>query len=134
MQRLVESAEMELMKVIVSFRGELDTRAAEKAQSDEILKQDIQRLMMQVHQKFVEVDAAVATISSTQMVSGQPAPRVVPQFVPQTAPSATAQPRQSPWDAGTSQPRDSSQETEMSRRYSVDPKRFGPTTRSWIWT
>ena len=32
--------------------------------------------------------------------------------------------RQSPWDAGTSQPRDSSQETEMSRRYSVDPKRW----------
>ena len=128
MQRLIESAEMELMKVIVSFRAELDTRAAEKAQSDELLKQDIQRLMMQVHQKFVEVDAAVATISSTQTASGQtasqPAPRVVPQFVPQTAPSATAQPGQSPWDAGTQQPRDSSQETEMSRRYSVDPKRW----------
>ena len=84
--------------------------------------------MMQVHQKFVEVDAAVATISSTQMVSGQtasqPAPRVVPQFVPQTAPSATAQPRESPGDAGTSQPRDLSQETDMLRRYSVDPKRW----------
>ena len=128
MQRLIESAEMELMKVIVSFRAELDTRAAEKAQSDELLKQDIQRLMMQVYQKFVEVDAAVATISSTQTASGQtasqPAPPVVPQFVPQAAPSATAQPGQSPWDAGTPQPRDSSQETEMSRRYSVDPKRW----------
>ena len=47
MQRLIGSAEMELMKVIVSFRAEHDTRAAEKAQSDERLKQDIQRLMMQ---------------------------------------------------------------------------------------
>ena len=61
-QRLIESAEMELMNVIVSFRAELDTRAAVKAQSDKMLKQDMQRLMMQVHQKFVEVDAAVATI------------------------------------------------------------------------
>ena len=147
MQRLIESAEMEFMKVIVSFRAELDTKAAERAQSDERLKQNIQRLMMQVHQKFVEVDAAVATISSTQtsssQIASQPAPRVVPQFVPQSAPSATAHPSQSPWDAVASQsrvsdtipqgrvsnpqskaPRDPSQETEMSRRYSVDPKRW----------
>ena len=44
MQRLVESADMELMKVIVSFRAEHDKRAAEKAQSDERLKQDIHPL------------------------------------------------------------------------------------------
>ena len=37
MQRLIESAGMEFMKVIVSFQAELDTRAAEKAQSDERL-------------------------------------------------------------------------------------------------
>ena len=104
MQRVIESAEMELMKVIASFWVELVTRAAEKAQSDERLKQDIQRLMMQVRQKFVEVDETVATISSTQTASSQtasqPAPQVVPQFVPQTAPSATAQPGQHPWAAG----------------------------------
>ena len=41
MQRLIESTEIELMKVTVSFRNELDTRAAEKTQSDERLKQDI---------------------------------------------------------------------------------------------
>ena len=33
MQRLVESAEIELMKVNVLFRSELDTRAAEKDHS-----------------------------------------------------------------------------------------------------
>ena len=147
MQRVIESAEMELMKVTASFWVELDTRAAEKAQSDERLKQDIQRLMMQVRQKFVEVDETVATISSTQTASSQtasqPAPQVVPQFVPQTAPSATAQPGQHPWAAGATQsrtsdtipqggvsnpqseaPRDPSQETEVSRRYSVDTKRW----------
>ena len=103
--------------------------------------------MMQVHQKFVELDAAVATISSTQTASNQsasqPTPWVVPQFVPQNAPSDTAQPSQSPWDARAAQlrtsdtipqeevsnpqseaPRGPSQETEMSRRYSVDPKRW----------
>ena len=83
--------------------------------------------MKQVRQKFVKVDAAFATISSTQTASSQNAsqtvPRIAPQFSPQTAPSATAQPGQSPWDARASQPRNSSQETEMSRRYSVDPKR-----------
>ena len=41
MQRLTESAEIELMKVIVSFWNELDTRAAEKTQSKERLKQQI---------------------------------------------------------------------------------------------
>ena len=87
MQRLIESAEMELMKFVVSILAELNTRAAEKAQSDERLKPDTQRLMMQVHQKFVELDAAVATISSTHTASNQTA-----QLVPQTAPSATAQP------------------------------------------
>ena len=125
MQRLIESAEMELMKVIVLFRAELDTRAAEKAQSDEFLKQDMQRLMMQMHLKFVDVDAAVATISSTQTASGQtasqPAPRVVPQFVPQTAPSATAQPGQSPWDAGTIHSHDIHRKRPKCR---VDPKRW----------
>ena len=100
-----------------------------------------------MHQKFVEVDAAVANFSSTlaasSQTSSQPAPRVVPHFVPQTGPSATAQPSESPWDAGASQsrvsdtipqgrvsnpqsetPRDPSQETERSRRYSLDPKRW----------
>ena len=38
----VESAEIELMKVKVSFRNELDTSAAEKTQSDEMLNQDLQ--------------------------------------------------------------------------------------------
>ena len=63
MQRLIESAEIELMKVTVSFRNGLDIRAAEKTEPDEVLKQDIQHLMIQVHQKMVEVDTAVATIS-----------------------------------------------------------------------
>ena len=110
MQRLIESAEIELMKVIVSFRNELDTRAAEKTLSDERLKQDIQHLMIQLHQKFVEVDTAVATISSMQTASSQtgsqPAPQAAPQLVPQTAPSATAQRSQDPWAAAASITRD----------------------------
>ena len=104
MQHLNESAEMELMKVIVSFRTQLDTRAVEKTQSDERPKQDIQHLMVQVHHKFVEVDTAVATISSTRaassQIASQAAPQAVPRFVPQTASSATAQPSQDRWAAG----------------------------------
>ena len=92
------------MKVIVSFQTQLDTRAVEKTQSDERLKQDIQHLMVQVHHKFVEVDTAVATISSkrtaSSQIASQAAPQAVPRFVPQTAPSATAQPSQDPWSAG----------------------------------
>ena len=133
MQRLIESAEMELMKVIVSFRAELDTRAAEKAQSDELLKQDIQRLMMQVHQKFVEVDAAVATFSSTQTASGQtasqPAPRVVPQFVPQTAgcrASLRGMPGHHSHEIHRKRPK--------CHADTVWTQNVGPTTRSWIWT
>ena len=95
MQRLSESAAMKLMKVMVSFRTQLDTRAVEKTQSDERLKQDMQHLMVQVHHKFVEVDTAIATISSTRaassQIASQAAPQAVPRFVPQTAPSATAQ-------------------------------------------
>ena len=34
-QRLIESAEIAIMKVIVSFQNELDTRAAEITQSDD---------------------------------------------------------------------------------------------------
>ena len=82
MQRLIESTEIELMKVTVSFPNELDTRAAEETQSDERPKQDIQHLMIQVHQKFVDVDAAVATISSTQPTSSQIASQLVPQSGP----------------------------------------------------
>ena len=78
MQRLIESREIELMKVTESFRNELDTRAAEKTQSDERLKQDMQYLMIQVHQKFVDVNAAVATISSTQPTSSQIASQPAP--------------------------------------------------------
>ena len=79
MQRLIESAEIELMKVIVSFRNLLDTRAAEKTLSDERLTQDIQHLMIQLHQKFVEVDTAVATISSMQTASSQTGSQPAPQ-------------------------------------------------------
>ena len=43
------------MKVTVSFRNELDTRAAEKTLSNKRLKQDVPHLTIQVHQKFVEV-------------------------------------------------------------------------------
>ena len=109
MQRLIESAEIDLMKVIVSFRNELDTRAAEKTLSDERLKQNIQHLMLQLHQKFVEVDTAVATISSMQTASSQtgsqPAPQAAPQLVPQTVPRATAQRSQDPWAAAAARSR-----------------------------
>ena len=44
MQRLVESAEIQLMNVKVSFRNELYTAAAEKTESDERLKQELQHL------------------------------------------------------------------------------------------
>ena len=95
------------MKVTVSFRNELDTRAAEKTQSDERLKQDMQHLMIQVHQKFVDVDTAVATISSTQPTSTQIAsqPQAAPQLVPQFTPSATVQPSHDPWAAAAAQSR-----------------------------
>ena len=100
MQRLIESAEIELMKVIVSFRNKLDTRAAEKTLSDERLKQDIQNLMIQLHQKFVEVDTAVATISSMQTASSQtgsqPAPQAAPQLVPQSTRRSRARTRWPP--------------------------------------
>ena len=146
-QCLIESAEIKLMKVIVSFWNELDTRAAEITQSDDRLKHDIQHLMIQMHQKFVKVDTVVATNSSTQTASSQTASQPVPQaaslLVPQTAPSATAQTSQDPWAAAAAQsrmsdtipqggeptpqseaPRAPSQETETPRRYSVDPKHW----------
>ena len=73
------------------------------------LKQDVQHLMSQVHQNLVEVDTAVATISSTQTASSQTASQLVPQaaplLVPQTAPSATAQPSQDPWAAAAAHSR-----------------------------
>ena len=78
LQRLIERAEIELMKVFLSFRNELDTRAAVKTKSDEGLKRDTQHLTIQVHQKFVEVDTAIATISPTQIASSQTASRLVP--------------------------------------------------------
>ena len=108
-RRLIESAEIELTKVIVSFWNKLDRRATEDKQSDGRLKQDTKHFMIQVHQKFVEVDTAVATISSTQTASGQTAsrlaPQAAPQLVPQTAPSATAQPSRNPWSAAAAQSR-----------------------------
>ena len=111
--------------------------------SDERLKQDTQHLMTQVHQKFVEVDAAVATQTANSQTASQPTSQAAPQVVPQSAPSATAQPRQDPWVAATAEsrmsdaiplggvptpqseaPRAPSQEVETPRRYSVDPKRW----------
>ena len=65
MRRLIECAEIELMKVTVSFRNEFDTRAAEKIQSDCWLKQDFDQLMIQVHQTFIEIDTAISRCSQT---------------------------------------------------------------------
>ena len=50
----------------MSLKNELCTRAAEKTQSDERLKQDSQHLMIQVHQQLFEIDTAISTISSMQ--------------------------------------------------------------------
>ena len=41
----------------------------EKTQSDERLKQKTQHLMIQAHQKFLEIDTVISTISSTQAAS-----------------------------------------------------------------
>ena len=126
MQRLIESAEIE------------------KTQFDERLKQDMQHLMIRVHQKFVEVDTAVATISSMQtansQTASQSAPQAAPQLVPQTAPSATAQPsrlpRQHRHECGTQARKEECRphsvkhrelhhkRAETPRKYSVDPKRW----------
>ena len=130
----------------MSFWNELDTRTAEKTLSDERLMQDIQHLMIQVHQKFVDVDTAERSRQAVKLL--QPAP----QLVPQTAPSATAQPSPNPWAAAAARsrmsdtipqgrvptpqseaPRAPSQETVTPRKYSVE-LHVGPTTGSWIWT
>ena len=41
----------------------------EKTQSDERLKQKTQHLMIQAHQKLLEIDTVISTISSTQAAS-----------------------------------------------------------------
>ena len=69
----------------MSFGNELDTRAVEKTESDERLKQEIRHLTTQVLQKFVEIDTAISTISSMHAASSQAAP----QSAPQGAPSGT---------------------------------------------
>ena len=98
MQRLFESVEIELMKVTVLFRNKLDTRAAEKTQSDQRLKQDMQQLMIQVHQKFREIDTAISSMEAASSLTA-------PQPAPETSPSATAQQRQDHWAAAAAQSR-----------------------------
>ena len=47
---------------MVSFRNELDNQVAEKTQSDERLKQDLQHVVIQLHQKFLDIDTAISTL------------------------------------------------------------------------
>ena len=79
MQRLLENADIELMRVIVSSRSELDTRTTEKTESEEKLQQEIQQLMIQLPQKCVEIVAAISTISSMQAASSHGAHRLPQQ-------------------------------------------------------
>ena len=85
--------------------------------------------MIQVHQKFVEIDTAISTISSMQAAS--------PQLAPQALPSATAQPSQGPWAAAAqSRMSDTAPHGGAPTVPSQEPKgrNVGMTTGNWIWT
>ena len=62
MARIVENGEQEMTKIIVAFQAELDQRS----KADESLRQELNGLVAKLHEKFVQVETAIAKLEQSQ--------------------------------------------------------------------
>jgi hypothetical protein len=99
-QQLAESGAVELRNIIVAFRTELDNRTAARTSRDETLRDELRALLVRVHEKFVELDGALARIRVSQPASA-PSPGVTATTTSSTTPAAAGLPQSmpDPWAA-----------------------------------
>jgi hypothetical protein len=89
-QQLSEGGAMELRNIVVAFRNELDARTASRVASNEALKEEFRMIVGRVHEKFVEVEAAMDRVRAAVTTTTTPTT---------TTSGAAAPPMQDPWAA-----------------------------------
>jgi hypothetical protein len=129
LQQLAEGGANELMRTIVAFRAELDSRATARARADEELKNELRGLVIKVHEKFVDLENTIALMKriddthTTTMTAGS---GTTSQQDPWAAAAAARPPP--PAGAGNYVPTPPGM-GDTTRKYKVEPRNWGDHRR-----